>query len=105
MPRNLASRAPGSFISFSEGSRACIGQRFAQVEFCAAIAVIFSKYSVELVPEHPMANETRRAMWEKARDKAGQCLTEGVEFVMALKMREEVPLALVKRGEEKWRDL
>jgi len=38
----------GAYIPFSEGHRACLGRRFAQVEILAALAVILSEYSVEL---------------------------------------------------------
>ena len=42
----------GAFLPFSEGPRACLGRRFAQVEIMAVLATIFRDYSVELaVPD------------------------------------------------------
>ncbi|KAI4239524.1 MAG: hypothetical protein LQ349_000284 [Xanthoria aureola] len=40
--------APGAFIPFSDGPRACLGRRFAMVELVAVIATLMRGYSVEL---------------------------------------------------------
>lgn len=41
----------GAYVPFSEGYRACLGRRFAQVEVLAVLAVVFKDYSVELAVE------------------------------------------------------
>lgn len=54
----------GQFIPFSEGARACLGTKFAEVEFVAVIASLFARFRVELVrrpdEESPQA---RAAAW------------------------------------------
>src|ERR1700712_4018749 len=70
----------GAYIPFSDGARACIGRRFAQVEILAALAVIFSRYSIELstdayAPDEKVAtmSETQKQeVWQKARNAAEQ---------------------------------
>jgi cytochrome P450 len=47
----------GAYIPFSEGHRACLGRRFAQVEILAALAVILSEYSVELAVDEWASDE------------------------------------------------
>ncbi len=42
----------GAFLPFSEGARACLGRRFAQVEIMATLAIIFRHWSVELIPDY-----------------------------------------------------
>ena len=51
-------------MAFSEGARACLGKKFAQVEFVAVIAAIFSKFRVELECDHgeTVAAAKKRAM-------------------------------------------
>eukprot|EP00842_Homolaphlyctis_polyrhiza_P003136 jgi/Hompol1/3823/HPOL_006764-RA len=41
--------APGSFLAFGEGPRACLGLKFAEIEIKIAIAHIVSKFHLELV--------------------------------------------------------
>ena len=105
-PQNTTfSPEPGSYIPFSEGPRACIGKRFAQVEFCAVTAAIFKNYSVELAVEDDRQDLTlaeKRDLWEMARRSAERELSTGVGFLLSLKMLGEVPLRLVRRGEEKY---
>ena len=96
----------GSFIPFSDGSRGCLGQRFALVELCAVVARIFSEYSVELDVdniEKGMPEEDIRAQWESAKLKATREMSSGVEFNMSLRLTGKVPLKLVRRGEETFR--
>ena len=99
--RTMFNPEPGSFVPFSDGPRACIGKRFAQAQFCAVLATIFKDYSVKLVvDESRSGHRGGQEAWEQARVKAEQQLSTGVEFMMSLKMKESVPLRLVKREEE-----
>ncbi|KAL8951092.1 MAG: hypothetical protein Q9222_002896, partial [Ikaeria aurantiellina] len=72
---SLLHRPPrGAYIPFSEGYRACLGRRFAQVEVLAVLAVIFKFYSVELAVDkwagdqevEAMGTEERGRVWRKA---------------------------------------
>ena len=93
---------PGSWIPFSEGARACLGKRFAQAEFCAVMATVFKYYSVELVVEgRESGKEVKKSEWAKARRAAEKELSDGVGFLMSLKMNGTVPVQLKKRGEER----
>ena len=99
---------PGSFIPFSDGSRGCLGKKFALVELYALIVRIFSEYSVELAVEgcKPDTNKTEpKEAWLKARENAEYQLSEGVEFDVSLRFTGTVPITFVKRGEEKYADL
>jgi cytochrome P450 len=119
----------GAYIPFSEGHRACLGRRFAQVEILAALATILSQYSVELAVDEwasddevecllrdegtmgeKMAKaakrEERRRIWEKARDKADFIWQNKMVSVITLQLRgASVPLRVVRRGEERFWDL
>ena len=102
----LFSPKPGSFVPFAEGPRACMGKRFAQAQFCAVIASIFTSYSVELAVDgcsQGMDESTRRSLWGSARRKADIELSTGVGFLTSLKMKGKVPLRLVKRGAKQFR--
>lgn len=101
----------GSYIPFSEGFRACIGRRFAQVEVLAALAVIFSQYSVELAVDEwasdeeveKMDRQERKAVWEKAAGRATWLLREGMASVITLQMRKgHVPVRFVRKGKERF---
>lgn len=81
----------GAYIPFGDGFRSCLGQRFAQAEFCAAIVRLFSEYSVVLDNKHGESFET-------SLRKAEQQLSNGMGFEMGLKMEKPVPLKLVKRA-------
>ena len=93
---------PGSYIPFSDGPRACIGKRFAQVEFCAVMASIFKYYTVELATETngPAAGGAEHVSSKTAVSNAERELSDGVEFMMSLKMSGTVPLKLVRRDQE-----
>src|SRR6266536_5551679 len=54
----------GSFLAFSGGFRACLGRKFAQVEFCTLIAILLKGHTVELIPEK------EGEKWKEASDKA-----------------------------------
>jgi cytochrome P450 len=75
----------GAFIPFSDGFRACLGKKFAQVEFVAALSVLFRDYKVELADDSP-----------GARKDAERVLRESTS-VLTLCMREDVPLRFLRR--------
>jgi cytochrome P450 len=94
--RGLFRPSPGTYITFSEGARQCIGKRFAQVELCAVLARVLKEGSVELV----VKKEEGEKAWALARERAVKELSRGVGFKMALELFGKVELAFVKRGEE-----
>jgi len=109
--QNLYRPHRGAYIPFSEGFRACIGRRFAQVEVLAVLAVLFSQYSVELAVDEwasdeeveKMGEAERREMWGKARDSAMEKMRTGLESAITLQMRRDVvKLRWVKRGSERF---
>ena len=85
---------PGSYVPFSDGPRACMGKQFAQVQFCATMASIFREHTVQLHfdlgPDTSSNNSLKNAQRE---------LSDGVGFLMSLKMDGNVPLKFVKRSE------
>lgn len=83
--------ARGSFIAFSDGVRACLGKKFAQVEFVVVIAVLFRDYRIGLAPRN--ARETA----EGTRKRAMQALQCNSAF-LTLGMRDVVPLSFEKRS-------
>lgn len=44
----IPNHTKGTFLTFSEGPRACLGRRFAQVEFVAFFARVLRQYRVQL---------------------------------------------------------
>lgn len=101
----------GAYIPFSEGYRACLGRRFAQVEVLAVLAVIFAHYSVELAVDEfagdeevdRMTAEQRREVWDRAEGKAKALLRDGMGSIITLQLRGgSVPLRFVKRGKERF---
>jgi cytochrome P450 len=104
----------GAFIPFSDGQRACLGKRFAQIEILAALAVIFSDYSVELAVDEWVSDEVvagmgkseRKVVWEKAEKKAKSLLRDKVVSIITLQLRgAQIPVRFVKRGTERFWDL
>lgn len=98
------SPTPGSFVPFALGPRACMGKHFAQAQFCAVMAAVFKEYSVELVTDDDGksaygkgAQTFPSSSWEKAKRNAEKELSDGVGFMMSLKMNGKVPLRLVGR--------
>ncbi len=100
----------GAFIPFSEGFRACLGRRFAQVEIMTALAVIFTQYSVELaVDKHAtdeevdkMSGAERERVWELAAEETRRLIRES-STIITLQMRSgHVPVRFVKRGTERF---
>jgi cytochrome P450 len=113
-PTGLYTPPKGAYIPFSEGHRACLGRRFAQVEILATLAVILSQCSVELAVDEwatdeaveNMGGEGRRGVWERARDKADFTWQNKMGCIITLQLRgASVPLRVVKRGEERFWDL
>lgn len=101
----------GSYYPFSEGPRACLGRRFAQVEVLAVLAVIFKDYSVELAVDEfasdedvaKMSMEEKKMVWQKAADKAKYLLKHGMMTIITIQMRTgHVPLRFVKKGKERF---
>ncbi len=91
----------GSFIPFSDGSRGCLGRKFALVELCGVITRMFSEYSVELALEEtkvPGVNENEsQRRWEAAKENAEYQLSARVEFKTSLRLKGTVPLNFVRR--------
>lgn len=82
--------ARGAYISFSDGMRACIGRRFAQVEFVAVLVVVFSRYRVRLGKIRQDESE------EDVRKRVEKALGESMSFI-TLSIREDVPLVFEER--------
>jgi len=113
---SLLRPAKGSYYPFSEGPRACLGRRFAQVEILAVLAVIFKDWSVELAVDDlangegvsdeevaRMTVEEKKQVWEKAAQRARWLMKEGMSTIITIQIREgHVPLRFVKRGKERF---
>ena len=89
---NMFCPPKGAFLAFSAGFRACVGKKFAQVEFCTLVAVLLKDYSIELVPEDGMS-------WGETRDKAMKAL-DNRRTAIAMRMLGKVKVRFVKRGTE-----
>lgn len=101
--------AKGAYIPFSEGPRACLGRRFAQVEILAALAVLFQKYSVELAVDEfasetevsKMSQDAKRVVWNKAKAEVQRKLKEEMGTIITIQLRgQPVAVRLVPRGQE-----
>ena len=82
--KGLLKPAKGTFLAFSEGSRACSGKKFATVKFAAVLFALFRNHRVEL--EEGWSVERVRTIL-KGR-KAG---------ALTLQPPEAVPLRFIKR--------
>ncbi|KAI8955094.1 cytochrome P450 [Xylaria longipes] len=103
--------ARGSYIPFSDGARSCLGRRLAIVEVLAALAVIFQKYSIENAVDDwaskdevaRMDQDEKETLYKKAvrrsRDVLASCESR---VTLKLYNGQQVPLRLVKRGEERF---
>jgi len=102
----------GAFLPFSDGPRSCLGRRLAQVELIAVLSVIFQKYSVELAVDawasdeevERMSVDEKRAVYEKAQDKARAVLLTASSMITLRLNRGEtfIPVRVVKKGEERF---
>ncbi|KAL4960034.1 cytochrome P450 [Aspergillus stella-maris] len=79
----------GAYIPFSDGMRACIGKRFAQVEFVAALVVLFRDYRVTLARYQGESDEDAARRAKRALHNSSTSLT--------LALTEKVPLKFHKR--------
>jgi cytochrome P450 len=104
----------GAFIPFSDGQRACIGKRFAQIEILGALAVIFSEHSVELAVDEwasdevvaTMGKSEREVVWAEAEKNARSLLRDKVVSIITLQLRgAHIPVRFVRRGTERFGNL
>ncbi|KAL4940224.1 hypothetical protein BDV06DRAFT_224278 [Aspergillus oleicola] len=79
----------GAYIPFSDGMRACIGKKFAQVEFVAALAVLFREYRVTPARYQGESDDDATDRAQKALQSSSTSLT--------LAMTDKVPLDFHKR--------
>jgi cytochrome P450 len=101
----------GSYIPFSDGPRSCLGRRIAQVEIIAALAVIFRDYSLELAVDEwasdeeleKMDSEGKRNIYTKAQTVSRERIM-GATSMLTLKINDDVPVRLVRRGHERFVD-
>lgn len=102
----------GAYIPFSEGFRACLGRRFAQVEILATLAVVYQSHSVELcVDEYASESEIeamsvgeRKEAWTKAKVETERKLREEMGTIFTLQFRGKgVKVRFCERGSEKFR--
>lgn len=101
----------GAYIPFSDGHRSCLGRRFGQIEILAVLAVIFSRYSVELAVDDfatdqeiaRMTMAERKEVWSRAARRATDLMNNSLTQIITLKMSNNcVPLRFVKKGEERF---
>jgi cytochrome P450 len=96
----------GAYIPFSEGFRACLGRRFAQVEILAALAVVYKDHSVELFVDEEdqvqrMSQSERAEKWDVARSEVERKINEESSTIITLQMRgAPVKLRVCPRGQE-----
>lgn len=60
----------GSFLGFSEGARACLGWKFAEVEFLAFFAVMLRRYRVRLSGDVPKGEVEKQIFLRSAGEVA-----------------------------------
>ncbi|KAL2847388.1 cytochrome P450 [Aspergillus pseudodeflectus] len=80
----------GCFIPFSDGMRACVGRKFAQAEFVAALVVLFRDYRVT-----PATLEGETI--QDARKRTERALQESSTF-LTLSLTDKVPLIFQRRA-------
>lgn len=60
----------GTYIPWSDGPRACVGRKFAQVEFVAVLAVLFHGYRVKAVLEDGESEAKGKEMLYRMADES-----------------------------------
>ncbi|KAK4553048.1 Belongs to the cytochrome P450 [Recurvomyces mirabilis] len=82
----------GSYYPFSQGTRACLGRRFAQTEMLAGLAMIVKFYSIELFEQRPGLEAAMQARLKMA----------DVRQYVTAKMRDErIAVKLTPRNVER----
>jgi cytochrome P450 len=81
--------ARGTFLPWSEGFRACLGRRFAEVEMAVMLAVLFSRHRCE-VARLPGESET-------AAKQRAQGALDRATMQISLGVREKVDLVWTPR--------
>ncbi|KAF8243722.1 cytochrome P450 [Wilcoxina mikolae CBS 423.85] len=79
----------GSWVAFAEGFRSCLGKKFALMEMCAFLAVLFGRYRVTI---ESGVGETQ----SQANDRARRIMRESTALV-TVAMRGEVGVRIVER--------
>ncbi|KAK5074652.1 putative P450 monooxygenase [Lithohypha guttulata] len=87
--------AKGAYLPFSEGYRACLGRRFAQVEVLAVLAILFQNHSVELDVSRyatdeevdKMSLDQKAEVWHKAAEDARDLMLNGMGVIITLQLR------------------
>ncbi|KAE9967749.1 hypothetical protein BLS_006187 [Venturia inaequalis] len=104
--------AKGAYIPFSEGFRACLGRRFAQVEILATLAVICHSHSVELsVDEYAseaevggMSDGERKQTWTRAKAEVERKIRDEMGTIITLQLRGKgVKVRFCERGRERFK--
>jgi len=83
-PHGILKPAKGTFLPFSEGSRACSGKKFATVEFVVVIFTLLREHRVELA-DGWSAERVRKVLSGR---KAG---------ALTLQPPESIPLRFIRR--------
>ncbi|KAL2816283.1 cytochrome P450 monooxygenase [Aspergillus granulosus] len=76
----------GAYIPFSDGGRACLGKKFAQIEVVIALTIILRRYRIELAEKG-----------EDGRKRAKKALEDSASII-ALAMSHDVPLVFRERN-------
>ncbi|KAL9101010.1 MAG: hypothetical protein Q9187_009292 [Circinaria calcarea] len=80
--------AKGTFVPWAEGPRACLGRKFAQVEFVAVMAMLFHKHRVR-----PMSLPGESAL--QTRERLLKMADESGIFAISLQMEKPQSVPLV----------
>ncbi|KAL8915823.1 MAG: hypothetical protein Q9172_006636 [Xanthocarpia lactea] len=91
---------------FSSGHRMCPGKRFAEVEMCAMVAWVFSRFSLRLIPEVIDVQQARSAghdpAWveQRTKERAANALFEGLGFGHGIYPKSHTPFKIIPRSEK-----
>ncbi|KAL3457925.1 cytochrome P450 [Aspergillus heterothallicus] len=77
----------GAYIPFSDGVRACLGKKFAQIEVVICLTIILRRYRIELVQKGAEGLQQAKRVLEESAS------------VIALAMDHDVPLVFRERTE------